>query len=230
MENSKQESISLLEFDCRTNLLDKNYSSEKVIEIVDILFREIIDEVTLSRGITDYTAVNMTGRVDEFLINYDNFNTLIKTNSHYKFCKFYFLQNNQRLNLGLAFSDHEEIQPEANDGLYTLQGFDFVKDINFSKKRNDFVSKGGLRDIMKSYYSTTITEVVLYELEMVFIYNLAVSHSYKVEKLEFKMFKYPSIYEKDPKKENRISFAVNPVLTGLNSTQTKSFDAGDLKP
>lgn len=221
--------VSVLQLGIKLSENDnKMHSQEKMFELFKIFFREIIDEPTLSDGIRDYRDVNIAGKVDDFLINFENFKRLVEANQQYKYCKFYFLQDNGILNIGLAFSDHDNIELEVNDVLYTIQGNDFLPETNFNKKKNDF--KSGLSLSMGASYSTIMTEMIIYELDIVFLYNALVSHSYKVEKLKLKMFRYPVNYPKDQLKSGKISFAINPVMLGLRDSQTKSFDAGDLKP
>lgn len=237
LKNIESQFVSLLELGIKLtesgnkkNFDDKKYSYQEVFEFFRILFKNVIDDGTLNEGIINYRNVNTPGRIDDFLINFENFKKLIEENGSYKYCKFYFLEDYKNLNIGLAFSNHEEIEPDANDLLYILnhQKHDFVKDPAFLNKRDNF--RTGIAQSMSTNYSITMTEVILYELDTVFLYNAFVCHSFNVTQLKFRMFKYPNNYPNDTIKQGRISFAVNPVIAGLNDSQTKSFDAGDLKP
>lgn len=215
---------------CESNfqISNKKLNPEELLGIFEIVFKEIIDQQTLQSGVASYNTINVDGLVNEFLIDFEIFKNIIEDNSNYTNCKFYFLDNN-KLNIGMAFSNHNEIELVANDRLYELVGEKF-KLQDFSKNKEEYIKPDGLRDQIKlSNPIKEVTEMISYDSEVVRIYNFLVSHSYKVEKLKFKMFRFPSNYKKSDKAD-RISFAVNPVMTGLNDDQTNSFDAGDLKP
>ncbi|UOU98924.1 hypothetical protein MUU74_02980 [Chryseobacterium daecheongense] len=224
----QEKDVSLIKDNFQMSI--EKISTDKILEILGIVFKEIIDEETLRTGAAAYTEINISGLTKEFLIDFEKFKNIIETNNQYSNCKFYFLDNNGILNIGLALSDHNEIELDVNDLLFELQDEEFIE-ADFSEKREEYIKPNGLRDqIQLLNPSKEVTQMIRYELEVVEIYNLLVCHSFKVEKLKFKMFKYPLDCGKKSDYSDRISFAVNPVLTGLNDNQTNSFDAGDLKP
>lgn len=225
--NSQEKDKSLIKDDFLLSI--EKINSKKILGIFEIVFKKIIDEEILRVGVAAYTGINVNGLTDEFLIDFKKFKDIIETNSNYSNCKFYFLDNKGKLNIGLALSDSSDINFKSNDLLFELQGEEFIKG-DFSKNRNEYLKPNGLRDqIQLANPLKKVTEMVRYELEVVGIYNFIVCHSFKVEKLKFKMFVFPSNFKKSDQAD-KISFAVNPVMAGLSDDQTNSFDAGDLKP
>lgn len=165
----------------------------------------------------------------EFFINYKNFDSIISNNLKYKYCKFYFIEEDS-LNLGLSLSNNNGNNlNEKNDNVFILKNTKFLSqsiETNF-KKFND---QSGLNESIKQFTNnSTPTQVIEYKTVEVYGYNKLVSSFVLPDALKFKMFLYDSNLS-DSKRKNKISFAVHPHLQGVRDDKTIGYDAGTLYP
>lgn len=174
------------------------------------------------------------GFKDQFFVTFKDFNDIINDHYEYRYCKFYLLDDEGKLNFGLSFSKKNTIDIDLNnDKLFRLENEIFIPD-NFLIKKNEFTKQDGFRDQIKiKIPSKKVTEMIQFELPIIRDYNERVSHSFIIQKLKFTMLKFPADYEDkygNTYKSDRISFSVKPYLPEVNDNLINDFDAGDLKP
>lgn len=195
-------------------------------------FEDSLSSKVVNDGLIDYKNMGISALKNEFLINFKTFNQIIIDNkgNSFDFCKFYLLDNNGSLNLGLALSKNDQLDLK-NDLLFILQNDEFIKK-DFSSERESFIKSGGLRDeIQKQTPSPKkATEMIVFRYTSVSNYNSMISYIFKIQQLRFKMIKIPKSYTGDIDKIGRFSFTVKPVTKGVNDDEIIDYDAGDLKP
>ncbi|KMQ68131.1 hypothetical protein ACM39_09770 [Chryseobacterium sp. FH2] len=192
-------------------------------------FEKVMPEQDVNDGRILFVKIPVSGLKEEFLIDFVKFKNVIENNSTFSFCKFYLLDDNGMLSLGLAFSNNQDLDL-SKDVLFELEKEEFVKR-DFSAKRNRFIDAGGMKDqIQKQSSSSKATEMILFKYPSVRNYNGMISHAFKIEKLRFRMLCLSKEYAKKVDDIGRVSFAVKPYMSNLKDEQTIDYNAGDLKP
>ncbi|BAP29092.1 uncharacterized protein CHSO_0055 [Chryseobacterium sp. StRB126] len=184
-------------------------------------FEDSVPRKDESAGTLTYQQKNPTTKKD-FEIDFVSFNGLIQDNISKKYCKFYYVQENNELNIVMTFSELQgEYEYTEGDIYYELDNgfFKEITDIEKLKNGRSFYKA----NLGKSMY----TEMIEYTTNNVNSYNYNVSNLiYDVTKLKFvMMFKTKS-------KQEYAVFAVHPVNknNSINETNTFGYDAGTLYP
>lgn len=189
--------------------------------IIQPSFEESVPRRDENDGATTFQTRNPTIKKD-FEIDFKNFNDLIQQNISKKYCKFYYVQDGNGLNLVIVFSESPgENQYLESDKYYELNNNMFNEITDIEKLKKDIDSyKNNLRVNM-------YTEMIEYTTNNVNSYNFNVSNLiYDLSKLKFVM-----MFKKKSNKEYAV-FAVHPVNknNSINETNTFGYDAGTLYP
>lgn len=211
---------------------------QKGIDAIDFIKK--IDKDTEDTFIKNYKELGIDGLTESFLLDVAAFKKALSDNNNKTFCKFYYIQKGDYLNLGLSFSDNEECDIKQNkladdDVLYILENDQLIPK-DFRQMKKDFTNKigaklpihpGNKKDTLISYSLQEINGFLdIMEKEYSDIYNL-----------KFNMFKYSPVgidHELSAhftERKNRIAFCVHALFNKKDLYgESDGYDLGNLRP
>ncbi|MBP4138309.1 hypothetical protein [Flavobacterium geliluteum] len=181
----------------------------------------------------------ISGLTKSFFIDLEIFKKLLKDNQNKKYCKFYYIQKDTSLNIGICFSDNYQCTiKEKEDKLYNLLG-ETIPDENFIKMKNDF--ENGLADKLSPYTNKIKDVLTFYTLEDIQTYFETIKNSHPnitINGLKFNMWQYcptnidSRLSAEFIKRNNRISFCVHALFNKKNDLYDEgdAYDLGNLMP
>ncbi|MBF4518206.1 hypothetical protein IRZ71_17720 [Flavobacterium sp. ANB] len=218
----------------------ENLQQEK---IDGILFKKRIEEEVERHFTKRYKDLDIKGLTKSFSINLKSFKDII-SNKNKKNCKFYYIEKNDTLSLGLSLSDNDkceiifdetDVNNVNNDVLYTLNGKDF-KEEDIRNFVSDFDKGLGA----KLYNSTKSKDtLIFYTLDEINIYIQEMEKLYPtIFELKFIMIQYSSTNPQNDvladfiDRNNRIAFSVHTLYNKNNNLYDESigYDLGNLRP
>ncbi len=168
-----------------------------------------------------------------FTLDYPAFKELVENHNHYKWAKFYFIQDsaNSKMNLGLAFSNNDDYTDISSDDQFVLANNKFQGDQQLQQKIKQYQTSLATQT---GFNNKKATECILYTVsEIENYFNIA--QTKKISQLEFTMIYFCQAndsngneYNRYASKYDRISFAVHALYS--DGTSDLGYDAGDLKP
>lgn len=179
------------------------------------------------------------GLIENFYIDVTLFKDLIIQDGINKdFCKFYFIQINDTINIGMALSNNIDFPVKDDDKLYVLDSKCFIKKdkTNFEKLVDDFNNGINLEVIQNT---KTETKMVYYKLEKVKEYIGTLELHFDIENLKFNMFQYSEIDMRGNQLpdfidvKDRISFCVHAQVKDLTrniTIESIGYDFGTIYP
>jgi len=183
---------------------------------------------------------NIKGLTNGFIVNVKRLKELLLTNGDKSYCKFYYLEENNSLNIGLSFSDNEDCPIlENEDILYVLNDQLFIEtdSKNFSNLVNAFDKGIGSKLVQ---YTKAKTTLISYDFEIVDTYITTLELHFQVNQLKFNMFKFRTadlngtIIPCSTGKNDRISFCVHALINSLDDknilSESDGYDLGNLRP
>lgn len=209
---------------------------------MDFLFKKKIEKKDEELFILGYNVLirSIKGLTNEFIVNAKRLKELLLTNEDKTYCKFYYLEDNNSLNIGLSFSNNEDCPIlENEDVLYILNDELFIKTDfnNFSNLVNDFDKGIGNKLLQHTNVKNTL---VSYDFDTIATYILALEFHFQVSQLKFNMFKFcPAdlngniiLYSTD--KDDKISFCVHAIINSFDNKniliESDGYDLGNLRP
>jgi hypothetical protein len=220
-------------------------SEHKLLEkakIDEILFSKKIKKEHEDMFVNKYGGLtrNINGLTKTFLVNVSGLKDLLLINSDKKYCKFYYTQKNNSLNIGLSFSNKDsEILNENDDVFYELDG-EFFNKINF--KEFSLVINKFASDLGNKLKTQTKSEncAITYNLQIVDFYITSLELHFPINQLKFNMFQYSStdlngtILTDFMNKDGKISFCVHALITNTENdkilAESDGYDLGNLRP
>ena len=182
---------------------------------------------------------SIKGLTDSFIIDVKRLKELLLTSGAKSYCKFYYLEENNSLNIGLSFSDNEDCPLLKNDILYILNNELFIKTDfnNFSNLVNAF-NIGIGRELVQ--HTNVTTNLVSYDFETVETYITTLELHFPINQLKFNMFQYRStdlngnILDYFISKNDKISFCVHALINNVENkniqAESDGYDLGNLRP
>ncbi|MEA9414475.1 hypothetical protein [Flavobacterium sp. PL02] len=210
--------------------------------IEDFIFKKKINHQEEKLFIMRYQVLtrSISGLTESFLIDAKRLKELLLINYSKSYCKFYYIQKNGSLNLGLSFSDNEEELIQENDDiLYALDNELFIKTDfkSFNSMIIDF--KEGIGDKLVSQTGTE-SNMISYDFEIVDSYIKSLELHFTFNHLKFNMFQYRSTdlngtsLPNFENKNDRISFCVHALVNDSENNkifaESSGYDLGNLRP
>nr|WP_315223937.1 hypothetical protein [uncultured Flavobacterium sp.] len=207
--------------------------------IENFIFKKKIKQEEEKLFIMRYQVLtkSINGLTESFIVNFQRLKELLLENGSKSYCNFYYIQNDNMLNLGLSFSDNGEEPIQESDALYILQNELFITTdyANFNKLINTFKN-----DIGKNIKAKTKleTNMISYDFENVDYYLKTLDFHFPVNFLKFNMFQYRSTNLNDEilinfeGKNNKISFCVHAIFGNTDKLfgESNGYDLGNLMP
>lgn len=217
----------------------ENLKQEKT-EKKDFFIIEIKKEIE-EIFITNYEKLGSNELTKSFFIDLKIFKKVLSENNEKPFCKFYFIQKDGSLNLGLSFSDNDQCPIKINklvddDVLYILENDHIIKK-DFREMKNDFVNGIGAK--LPTHPENKKDTLISYTLgEINFYLNEMKEKHPNISALKFNMFQY-STTDIDPilsshftKRDKRIAFCVHALYNKSKDSYDEGagYDLGNLMP
>lgn len=191
--------------------------------------------------IKKYKELGITGLTESFLVDLEIFEKLVTDHQNKPFCKFYFIQKGDCLNLGLSFSDNEECaikikKLDDDDVLYVLD-HNLVTKKDFRSMKIDFEKNIGAKlpihpdDKKDTLISYPLKDIDIYLKEMKKLHPT-------IYRLKFNMWQYcPTEIDMNlavefTKRKDRISFCVHALFNKNENLYDEGagYDLGNLRP
>lgn len=210
---------------------------EKGIDKIDFIKK--IDPEIVALFVEKYRKIDINGLTESFFIDLEIFKNLLEDNQSKKYCKFYYIQKDTSLNIGICFSDNNLcVIKEKEDALYNLCG-ETIIDEDFIKMKKDF--ENGIADKLSPHTNDIKDILTFYTLEDIHTYFQTMKNSYPAKtiySLKFKMWQYcPTnidmrLATEFTKRNNRISFCVNALFNKSENLYDEgdAYDLGNLRP
>lgn len=208
---------------------------------MDFIFKKKIEKKEEELFIMRYNVLirSIKGLTDRFIVDVKNLKELLLKVEGKSYCKFYYLEESNSLNIGLSFSDNEDCPILENDILYILNNELFIKTDfnNFSNLVNAFDTGIGRKLVQQTNVTTTL---VSYDFETVETYITTLELHFPINQLKFNMFQCRStdlngnILSNFIGKDDRISFCVHAIISHPESKsalgESDGYDLGNLRP
>ena len=185
----------------------------------------------------DNLKQKVTGLVEVFMIDFENFKTIIFDNRLKEYCKIYFIEDiNGHLNLGISLTDYESLSIDpSKDELYVLENKSFTP-YNFSSERDDF--QKGLGGQIVNIHKLINTEMIFYQLNDIEKYIEFIDLNFNCDFLKWTMILYRdkdqngNRLRKFEDRNKRISFCIHAIVSNGNGPSIESIgsDMGNLRP
>lgn len=178
---------------------------------------------------------NISGLTESFSIDIKVLKSLVLNNKSKPYCKFYYLQKDDALTIGMSFSDNDECIIKKNeDKLYDLSG-ELIEDEYFIKMKKDF--EIGIGSKLSPHTNKIQDILTYYNLENLGTFINAMEKSRPIYYLKFNMLHYRStgisneILADFVERNNRISFCVHAVYnTEHLYDESAGYNLGNLRP
>lgn len=177
------------------------------------------------------------GLTESFLMELKELNNLVSNNQNKTYCKFYYIQKDNSLNLGICFSNSDQcVIKEKEDALYNLLG-ETISDKNFIKMKDDF--KNGIGAELSPHTNKIQDILIFYTLEEIKYYINEMTKLFPtIYSLKFNMLQYRStgidneILADFAEKNKRIAFCVHAQFnkTGNSYDESDGYNLGNLRP
>lgn len=209
---------------------------------IDIIFKKKLEKKDEELFIMKYSVLTqkIKGLTDSFTVNAKRFRELLLTNRGKNYCKFYFLEQNNSLNIGLSFSDNIDCPIIDNeDILYVLKNELFIE--NKSKNFHNFVKafETGIGSELEQQTKIKTT-LVYYDYETVDTYIATLEMHFSFNQLKFNMLQFrdtnldDEIIPHSIGKDNRIAFSVHALINRSDDknilAESDAYDLGNLRP
>lgn len=209
---------------------------------MNFIFKKKIEKKDEELFIMKYQVLTkkIKGLTESFPVNAKRFKELILENKDKSYCKFYFLEEQNILNIGLSFSNNEECPILDNeDTLYVLNNEMFIETnfTNFRSLVNTFETSIGSK--LKQHTKVT-TALISYDFETIDTYMTSLELHFSVDQLKFNMIQFRATDLNDidipcsAGKEDRISFCVHALINNLENksilSESQGYDLGNLRP
>nr|WP_315174306.1 hypothetical protein [uncultured Flavobacterium sp.] len=180
------------------------------------------------------------GLTDSFIVDVKRLKELLLINNSKSYCKFYYLQENKSLNIGLSFSDDSTENFQTDDALYVLEEELFIeKEAQIFKNMVD-IFKNDIGDKISKLINTTTTSMISYDFETVDSYIMTLELHMILNHLKFNMFRYRStdlngeILTHYIGKDDQISFCVHALIDDSKNdkvfVESIGYDFGTVYP
>ncbi|PXY45882.1 hypothetical protein [Flavobacterium hydrophilum] len=191
--------------------------------------------------IENYNKLGIKELTKSFLIDLEIFEKVISNNINKSFCKFYLIQKDGSLNLGLSFSNNEDCPIKRDnlfddDVLYVLEN-DTITPKDFREMKTDFVNGIGAK--LPTHPENKKDTLISYKLGEITSYLEDMKNlHHDIYALKFNMFQYsPTNIDQELsahfiERDKRIAFCVH-VLFGKKKHlygESAGYDLGNLKP
>ncbi|MWB96164.1 hypothetical protein GON26_17515 [Flavobacterium sp. GA093] len=218
--------------------MDLKKSQEKGIDEINFI-KEIKPEIE-ALFIKEYQKLRskINGLTESFSLDLKTFKQLLSDNQNKAYCKFYYLQKDDFLHIGLSFSDNDQCPIKTDDVFYSLEG-DVIKDTDFAAMVTAFKEgigaqlqkETGEEDVLTAYTLKNINDY-LTKMERLKL---------TVYALKFNMWQYcPTDLDQEDAvltaeftiRNKRISFCVHALFNEASSTfdPVPGSDLGNLRP
>lgn len=179
------------------------------------------------------------GLTDSFIVDVKRLKELLLINDKKSYCKFYLIEKEGIMNIGLSFSDNEGNQNLDNDALYILDNYLFIETNleNFDSLVKAFDKNMGQKLIQ---YTNFTTSLISYHYNTVYNYMTTLEFHFQVDLLKFNMIQFRSTDLNNTSivtsmgKEDRISFCVHALINNPENkemmTETIGYDFGTVYP
>lgn len=209
---------------------------------IDIIFKKKLEKKDENLFIMKYSVLTqkIKGLTESFTVNAKRFKELLLTNRSKNYCKFYFLEQNNSLNIGLSFSDNIDCPIIDNeDILYVLKNELFIESnsANFNNLVNAFEIGIGSELEQQTKIKTTL---VYYDYETVDTYIASLGLHFSFNQLKFNMLQFrgtdldDQIIPHSIGKDSRIAFSVRALINRSEDkhilAESDGYDLGNLRP
>lgn len=209
---------------------------EKGIDRIDFIKK--IDPKIEKLFVEKYKNLGIIGLTESFFIDFETFKRLLLANESKKYCKFYLIQKDASLNIGICFSDNNQSIKKKKDKLFNLVG-EIIEDEDFIKMKKDF--ENGLADKLFPHTNKVKEILTYYTLDNINSYLNLMKDSYlntTIHGLKFNMWQYcPTnidmrLSAEFTKRKNRISFCVHALFNKSKDLYNEgdAYDMGNLRP
>ncbi|GAA6766796.1 hypothetical protein AAFH68_27400 [Flavobacterium sp. CGRL1] len=213
---------------------------QEKIEKKDFFIKEIKKEIE-EIFIKNYEKLGSNELTKSFFIDLEKFEKVLSENNEKPFCKFYFIQKDGSLNLGLSFSDNDEcpikIKKLADDDvLYVLEN-DSITPKDFREMKTDFVNGIGAK--LPTHPENKKDTLISYTLNEINFYLNEMKKDYpNISALKFNMFQYspsnidPILSSHFIERDKRIAFCVHVLYNKSKDSYDEGagYDLGNLRP
>ncbi|CAA9201903.1 hypothetical protein [Flavobacterium collinsii] len=208
----------------------------------DFFFSKKIEKKDEELFIMRYKVLtrSIKGLTENFLVDLKRLKELLLINKGKTHCKFYYLEENNSLNIGLSFSDNNDCTIlENEDILYVLNNELFIEtDFKIFKDLVNAFDTGIGNKLVKQ--TNTSTKIVHYDFETVESYITTLELHISVNQLKFNMFQYRSTDLNDlplpyfASKNNKVAFCVHALINNPENKnpqgESDGYDLGNLMP
>lgn len=210
---------------------------EKGIDQKDFFIKKIDPKIE-KLFVEKYKKLGIIGLTESFFIDFETFKKLLLDNENKKYCKFYLIQKNSFLNIGMCFSDNNQsIIKKKKDKLFNLVG-EIIEDEEFIKMKKDF--EDGLANKLFPHTNKVKEILTYYTLDNINSYLNLMKDSYlntTIHGLKFNMWQYcPTNIDRRlaaefTNRKNRISFCVHALFNKSKDLyEGDAYDMGNLRP
>jgi hypothetical protein len=209
---------------------------------IDIIFKKRIEKKDEDLFVMKYNVLSqkIKGLIKSFTVDAKRFKELLLANEGKSYCKFYFLEKNNTLNIGLSFSDNIDCPIIDNeDILYVLNNDLFIESnsVNFNNLVNAF--EIGIGSELEQLTKIK-TSLVYYDFDIVDAYLATLGLHFPLNKLKFNMLQFRNedldniIIPCSIGKDSRISFCVHTLINRQDDknvlVESDGYDLGNLRP